>query len=247
MTALTLESALALPQAHYISQKEANITDKNTVSVGMDAAAVTNKTSQLPILHTQDFSACMCIAVENTTTGTLVMGHIPYLYPQALEKIIACTRRNKTDPLIVHMIGACIDLDEDGDIEPHAKDWESRMRKAIDILNNSPNTILQTFDVGQKPHPNSIAFFWDSTGTLCLLRGSKDFTTIQQMAASKTSEHPFDVKKMHLAWPSDSFLASEEHPFMLAFDGRLPMHQNTSQQREALARRSSSNGRSGVA
>lgn len=243
MTALTLASALALPQGHYINRQDANIRDDDAVSVGSDAVAITSKTSRSPILHTESISCCMCIAIENTNTGTLVMGHIPYFYPEALYHMLATARRNKSDQLQVHMIGACYDLDEDGHFAPYQARWQDSMEKVVQVLNRSPNTELRTFDVGQKPHPDTVAFFWNSNGMLSLVRGSQNFSSCQEIATTRTRERVFDTHEMQCASCSHDFIASRAHPFMLAYDGRLPEHQDAAKQREALNQRPTS-GRS---
>ena len=226
---MTLEQALALPQASYVTCKQAGIRIGDVVSAETDGLVITNPTSRFTIPHTAELATCLCIAIENVRTGMVAVAHLTIDYqPEALRQMIQLARRSPKDALHIHMIGGCYDNADSDDPASDYSRWQTRMQRLLDVINTTPNTTLLTFDVGHKPHPIDVAFAKDVTGKTCLVRGSLDFTSCAEIDDPKPRQavvHRTDFLNVERRFTPDEFRPSAEHPFCLTWDGRLPENQ----------------------
>jgi hypothetical protein len=231
MPALTLESALALPQANYRTVEESGIKMEDVIGAPMGALVVTNSTSFKPVAFTKGLATCICIAVENVSNGTVLLSHVPTHYDEALKKIIPQARRSPNEKLEIHMIGGCYDYgssDDDSYYDLLLKD----MTKVIKTINITPNAELKTFDIAKKPHPSSVAFARDNNGILQPIRGSKDYTSLREILGSMGRDENLFRNYDWAGQPKVDLLKhNAENPFDITYDGRLPENQDPAKKR----------------
>lgn len=236
MPNLTLEQALALPQAQYQTVEQTGIAMADVISANMGSLIVTNHTSKFPIAHTSGLSCCICIAVENKVTGNVFVTHLASHWNEALKNIVQQARRSSNDHLEVHMIGGLYDYDSRpiGDIQTNRNYWNRMLAGVIETINTAPNTQLKTFDVGIKPHPFSIAFAHDANGKLLLIRGSEDITTTHEMVDAVNSIGPGSRTNglfCNVEMTDGHYDLCQEEPYRIGYDGRLPANQDASRKR----------------
>ena len=226
---ITLEDALKL-KANYVSPQELNIKDYQIISADMNTLVITNPSSLLPVAHTDGFSTCFALAVEDTKTGAIALTHLPEHVPEALEQMIVMMKRLK-NPLKVHLLGGCWDVEGQADIVGK-KEWDADMQRFIDVVNAHANVSLATFEIGNdKPHPCSVAFCRDAAGEMRLVRGSPDFSSTHEITYPTMPQQRelwhVDAEMPH---PPPDFKPSAKNPFALVFDGRMPENQDESKQ-----------------
>lgn len=231
---LTLQTALALPQAAYVRPEAVKLSGRNMISAHMDAVVITNPTSLRPIPYTDGFSTCTCIAVKNIKTGAIALGHIPTYPAEALERMIPLIRRGEKDKLEVHVIGAC-EIPDKYHVDKNV--WQHTMQALVDVMNRTPNATLKTFDVGTKPHPDGVAVTQNAQGETVLVRSSRDYTSIEDMDRwlndppaknAPVIEDIIDIpdKREMIEPPTPpAFCTTSEEPFCVTYDGRLPDNQ----------------------
>jgi hypothetical protein len=180
------EKYKATPKGKYFSLKEAHIDGSETILVKMDSFGITNTDSQFPCLGTAELDTCTGLALYNTKTKTLVIAHDSEGKNSFFKDALAKVRSNDEDKVECHVIG----LNE----YPGSKEYTNiRLNKLCEDIAETPNIVLKTFDVGDKPHPS--AFIIDSRNGR-LIRGSGDIE-YDDGITSVYEDHVGDFKVKH--------------------------------------------------
>lgn len=229
--AITFEEALALPTAEYIHANSAGLSSNSIIRADMQGGVITNRTSLLPIPHTDALNTCVAVAVENVTAKkhAIALVHASMYPKEALEKMIPLVRRSPRDRLEVHLVGGFYDIEGSNDPAKDKQIWEEDMRGVIGVINANPNVELKTFDVGHKPHPTSVAFAPGPDGKTRLVRGSPLYTSDEQErhhSRAEVMEFRSSFKDIEKPPMPHSFRESRDNPFHLLFDGRTPDNQD---------------------
>ena len=207
---ISLEQALRLPRGRYVENPQ--IDDARMITAEQDQLIITNRNSIYNIPYTDGYSTCLCITVDNITTGTTAMAHLSMheYRKDALIQIIKQVQQNPHDKLKIHMIGGSYDSGNIEALNENYKKWQNEMQSLLDVINSTPNAQLVTFDVGHKTYPRGVAFkpYKAETQLISMLRD-------------------IDIDDINFTPPRTprGFEPSAETPFYFAWDGRLPENQ----------------------
>jgi len=195
---INLEMAMAMPQANYLVREQVDNPklSEQLVSAGFESAVIVDNQPKAQgfsyactksILYT-----CLGIVVENKTTGITALAHLRGHTAEGLQKLFELTSKGG-DALEVHLIGANVPINGCTLVEGAAK-WLAEMQKILDVVNLRDNTVLSTFDVGNKPHPATFAVV-KVNGATEFIRGTRDVTSNEEamefMDREYTEECPF--------------------------------------------------------
>lgn len=232
MPPLTLQQATDLPQANYLNPGDLQLLPSALVEAATDSCVITNPTSLHPIPYTTSLATCIAIMVENKHTGTMLLTHTSMEFIATLQKMMKVARRSKNDPLEIHLIGGCHDIDGKYKAEEYREQSHLLMQNMLDTINAEPNVEIKTWDIGEKPHPTSVAFVKNSSGVTQLVRGSVDYSSLAEMeyAAATGFQDPHKITKSHSGhaypFPDNEFIPTANEPFQVTWDGRKPEFQD---------------------
>lgn len=160
--------------------------------VDMDGTAVTNATSEVPVIGTADFNPCSCLIAFNQRTRIAALTHVPFPDETDAANLIGKVRENETDRVDFHVIGAAIS----DEVDVNAKDGNelktSHLEALLEGLEALPNVTLKTFDVLDKPKPYAVAI---DTRNGSLIRGSEMVVVV--------NDHDF-FPDIEFDWPHES-------------------------------------------
>ncbi len=170
--------AMALPRGTYYTPKTTRMRHEEVIMIGMDQTAITNATSEVPIIGTRSLNPCYAIILFNRTTRTAIMRHQPSPPPETFNTLMTLVRKDPRDRVEVHLIGGT--PSDDPDLNERAKDNTDRLNTLYNLvtaIDNTNNTVLKTCDCYDKPKPIAVAI--DSRNGR-LIRGSDFFITPEE-------------------------------------------------------------------
>ena len=162
-----IAEAEKLPQGKYLTPGVHHVDlDKVMILAESNCEGITNADSEYPILGTQALASCLGIALYNKKTKTAkvvhdIGGNLAATFEHALKEI----RKNKSDGIELHLIGAYDDED------PRSNYLVEELEFLLQSVRKQPHVTLKTFDVLDRPHPTDFAI--DSRNGK-LIRGTED-------------------------------------------------------------------------
>jgi len=173
------ERALTLPTGNYYTPKLAHIKDDTAMLVRMDGTAITNSTSQFPVIGSEALNPCCAIILYNGKNKVAVLKHLAWPSAEEFQTLLSMVRSDASDQLDIHIVGKPFSHNNEDNINQMRVDSLNDILKAI---LHTPNATLQTFDVFKKPKPDAVAI---DTRTGDLIRGSQLFTSYEESNRSK--------------------------------------------------------------
>jgi hypothetical protein len=175
-----------LPAGKYHTPETAKIYPEDAVLVGMSASGITNAKSLVPCLGVANLDPCTGLALWNKKTKQLATSHEPYMGAEVFKSLLGMIRKNSADVVEAHIIGVTDDMES----SERTESLHRSLDKICQAIDATPNVIIKTFDVGNKPHPS--AFMVDSRNGK-LIRGTEDVYPAQEYDYPESFTLNFEV------------------------------------------------------
>ena len=197
-------AAYSLAQGNYLDPVSCNVPLDQSVLLGIGNLGITNADSAVPILGTYGLDPCLGIALYNKKTKTVAVIHNDENDTLAFERLLKQVRDNESDKIEIHLIGACYNRHDD-DLNEFLL---GNLCALLNKISHTPNVILKTFDVFDKPHPESFAI--DARNGK-LIRGGNDITGTLADAHKNKREYFTKCKIMSCDFDGRTIVNKAQH------------------------------------
>ncbi len=171
-TALFDEAYKLPPGRYYVSDKVRDFVKYTALTGGMGHIAISNSTSEVPIVGSCAFNPCCCLILYNTRTKTAVVGHEVHYQPDVIANLKSKVISKEGDIIHAYIMGNPKSTKMD-----NTTLFKHYLNDLLTELAAEPPVQVKVFDVLDKPKPTCAAL---DTRNGRLIRGTNLYRTEEE-------------------------------------------------------------------